>query len=211
MFTGLVEEVSKIQVLAPHIGGARLFLVCEKILDDLKIGDSVAVNGTCLTVTSIENKTVCFDVAKETLNLTNLVSLKVGNSVNLERAMPANGRFGGHIVSGHIDGTGKFVSKNFDGMSYIMSFEAPKEISKYIIKKGSICINGISLTIAKIEGNIFSISIIPHTFENTNLKNLSIGDYVNLEADMVAKYIEKFVSSTDNSTITESFLLENGF
>jgi riboflavin synthase len=211
MFTGLVEEVSKIQVLATHFGGARLFLVCEKILDDLKIGDSVAVNGTCLTVTSIENKTVCFDVAKETLNLTNIANLKAGDSVNLERAMPANGRFGGHIVSGHIDGMGKFIRKNFDGMSYIMSFEAPKEISKYIIKKGSICINGISLTIAKIEGNIFSISIIPHTFENTNLKDLKSGDYVNLETDIIAKYIEKFTSSTDNSVITESFLMENGF
>ena len=211
MFTGLVEEVSKIQVLATHSGGARLFLLCEKILDDLKIGDSVAVNGTCLTVTSIENKIVCFDVAKETLNLTNLSNLKVNDSVNIERAMPANGRFGGHIVSGHIDGMGKFIQKNVDGMSYIMSFEAPREISKYIIKKGSICINGISLTIAKIEGNVFNISIIPHTFENTNLKDLQNGDYVNLEADMIAKYIEKFTSSADNSTITESFLMENGF
>ena len=185
--------------------------MCEKILDDLKIGDSVAVNGTCLTVTSIKNKTVCFDVAKETLNLTNLSSLKAGDNVNLERAMPANGRFGGHIVSGHIDGMGKFIQKNFDGMSYIMSFEAPREIVKYIIKKGSICINGISSTIAKIEGNVFNISIIPHTFENTNLKDLKTGNYVNLEADMIAKYIEKFTSSTDNSTITESFLMENGF
>ena len=164
MFTGLVEEISKIQVLATHASGARLFLLCTKILDDLKIGDSVAVNGTCLTVTSIENKTVCFDVAKETLNLTNISKLKAGDSVNLERAMLANGRFGGHIVSGHIDGMGKFVRKNFDGMAYIMDFEAPKEVAKYIIKKGSICINGISLTIAKIEGNIFILSIIPHTF-----------------------------------------------
>lgn len=208
MFTGLVEELTKIQVLAPHSGGARLFFVCEKILDDLRIGDSVAVNGTCLTVVEIDGNRVGFDVAKETLSKSHF---KQGDWVNLERAMPANGRFGGHIVSGHIDGVGKFVKKEFDGMSYIMTFEAPREISRYIVKKGSICISGISLTIAKIDGNIFSVSIIPHTFENTNLKYLKNGDIVNLEADVVAKYIEKFVASSDNSGITESFLRENGF
>lgn len=208
MFTGLVEEVTKIQVLATHSGGARLFFMCEKITDDLSVGDSVAVNGTCLTVTEIDGKKIGFDVAKETLSLTHF---KQGDWVNLERAMSANGRFGGHMVSGHIDGVGKFIKKDFDGMAYIMTFEAPREISRYIIKKGSICINGISLTIAKIDGNIFSVSIIPHTFENTNLKYLKSSDFVNLEADMVAKYIEKFIASSDNSSITESFLRENGF
>lgn len=208
MFTGLVEEVSKIQVLATHSGGARLFFVCEKIIDDLKIGDSVAVNGICLTVTSIEGQKISFDVSKETLNLTHL---RQGDWVNLERAMKADGRFGGHIVSGHIDGTGRFLQKIFDGMSYMINFEAPPEIAKYLIKKGSICINGISLTIAKIEGRVFTCAIIPHTFENTNLKYLKSGDYVNLEADMIAKYIEKFTSSSDNFTITEDFLTGNGF
>ena len=208
MFTGLVEEVTKIQVLATHSGGARLFFVCQKITDDLHLGDSVAVNGTCLTVTEIDGNRVGFDIAKETLSLTHF---KQGDYVNLERAMAANGRFGGHIVSGHIDGVGKFVKKEYDGMSYIMTFEAPREIPRYIIKKGSICISGISLTIAKIDGNIFSVSIIPHTFENTNLKYLKGGDFVNLEADMVAKYIEKFTASSHNQGITESFLRENGF
>lgn len=208
MFTGLVEEVTKIQVLATRTNGARLFFMCEKIIDDLKIGDSVAVNGVCLTVTEIEGKKVGFDVSKETLSLTHF---KQGDPVNLERAMKADGRFGGHIVSGHIDGVGKFIKKEFDGMSYVMTFEAQREISRYIIKKGSITINGISLTIAKIDGNIFSVAIIPHTFENTNLKHLQNGDIVNLEADMIAKYIEKFTASSDNSGMTESFLLENGF
>ncbi len=208
MFTGLVEEVTKIQVLATTSNGARLFFMCEKILDDLSIGDSVAVNGVCLTVTEIDGKKVGFDVSKETLSLTHF---KQGDVINLERAMSANGRFGGHIVSGHIDGTGKFIKKEFDGMSYVMTFEAPREISRYIIKKGSICINGISLTIAKIDGNIFNVAIIPHTFENTNLKSLQNGDFVNLEADMIAKYIEKFTASSDNSGMTESFLRENGF
>ena len=208
MFTGLVEEVTKIQVLATTSNGARLFFMCEKILDDLSIGDSVAVNGVCLTVTEIDGKKVGFDVSKETLSLTHF---KQGDVINLERAMSANGRFGGHIVSGQIDGTGKFIKKEFDGMSYVMTFEAPREISRYIIKKGSICINGISLTIAKIDGNIFNVAIIPHTFENTNLKSLQNGDFVNLEADMIAKYIEKFTASSDNSGMTESFLRENGF
>jgi riboflavin synthase len=208
MFTGLVEEVTKIQVLATHSGGARLFFMCEKITDDLKIGDSVAVNGACLTVTSIEGNNIGFDVSKETLGLT---QFRQGDWVNLERAMSANGRFGGHIVSGHIDGVGKFLSKNFDGMSYMMTFEAPEAISKYMIKKGSITINGISLTIAKLEGRIFTTAIIPHTFENTNLQHLKSNDYVNLEADMIAKYVEKLTSSSDNFGITESFLMENGF
>lgn len=208
MFTGLVEEVTKIQVLATNSNGARLFFMCEKILNDLSIGDSVAVNGVCLTVVEIDGKKVGFDVSKETLSLAHF---KQGDWVNLERAMSADGRFGGHIVSGHIDGTGKFIKKEFDGMSYIMTFEAPREISRYIIKKGSICINGISLTIAKIDQNIFNVAIIPHTFENTNLKYLQSGDFVNLEADMIAKYIEKFTASSDNSGMTESFLMENGF
>lgn len=208
MFTGLVEEVSKIQVLATHSGGARLFFMCEKILDDLKIGDSVAVNGTCLTVTTIDGSTVGFDVSKETLSLT---QFKQGDWINLERAMPANGRFGGHIVSGHIDGVGRFISKIFDNMSYILTFEATDAIAKYMIKKGSVTINGISLTIAKLEGKIFTVAIIPHTFENTNLKYLKSGDYVNLEADMIAKYVEKLTSSSDNYGISEKFLTENGF
>lgn len=182
--------------------------MCEKITDDLRLGDSVAVNGTCLTVVEIDGNRVGFDVAKETLSKTHF---RQGDWVNLERAMRADGRFGGHIVSGHIDGVGKFIKKDFDGMSYIMTFEAPSEIAKYIIKKGSICISGISLTIANIDGRVFSVSIIPHTFENTNLKHLKGGDFVNLEADMVAKYIEKFTASSHNQGITESFLTENGF
>lgn len=211
MFTGLVEEVAKVQVLANHGSGARLFLLCEKILDDLKIGDSVAINGACQTVVSIEGKTVCFEAAKETLKLTNLAKLKAGDLVNLERAMSANGRFGGHFVSGHIDGMGKFIKKEFDGMAYIYHFEAPDEVAKYIVKKGSICINGVSLTIANTERKNFTISIIPHTLDNTNLKDLQAGDDVNLEADMIAKYVEKFTNSSDNPGITEDFLRTHGF
>lgn len=211
MFTGLVEEVSTIQVLATHGSGARLFLLCEKILDDLKIGDSVAINGACQTVVSIERNKVCFEAAQETLKLTNLSELKQGDKVNLERAMAANGRFGGHFVSGHIDGMGKFIKKDFDGMAYIFQFEAPDEIAKYVLKKGSICINGVSLTIATVEGNIFTVSIIPHTLDSTNLKDLKPNSNVNLEADMLAKYVEKFTSSSDNTGITEEFLRKHGF
>lgn len=211
MFTGLVEEVTTIQVLVNHGSGARLFLLCEKILDDLKIGDSVAINGACQTVVSIEGNKVCFEAAQETLKLTNLSELKQGDKVNLERAMKASDRFGGHFVSGHIDGIGKFLKKEFDGMAYICYFEAPKDIAKYIVKKGSVCINGVSLTVADIKDNNFTISVIPHTIENTNLKDLKPYSNVNLEADMLAKYVEKFTTSSDNTGITEEFLRKHGF
>ena len=215
MFTGLVEEVSKIQVLAHNNSGARLFLIANKILNDTKIGDSICINGVCLTVTKIHNNQLEFDISKETLNISTFSTLKAGDIINLERAMSASSRFGGHIVSGHVDCIGKIASIKFDGMSYIFGFEIDDNFSKYLIKKGSICINGISLTIKDIKNNHFETAIIPHTFQNTNLSSLKENDKVNIEIDMMAKYIEKYVEnsfkSKHNSTITESFLKEHGF
>ena len=165
-----------------------------------------------MTVTDITSKTFTADISQETLKITTLKNLKTGDFVNLERAMTANGRFGGHIVSGHIDGIGKIVNiqnkKNF----YDLTIELNYQEAKYSVKKGSITINGISLTIADINENIINIAIIPHTYENTNLKTLKNGDLINIEVDIIAKYIEKFLSTSDNkSSINLEFLQKHGF
>lgn len=205
MFTGIVEELGKIQ----KITSDKITIECKTVLEDAKSGDSIAVNGVCLTVVDLFSNSFTADVSSETFKVTNFSSLKTGDFVNLERAMSANGRFGGHIVSGHIDSRGKFISAN---QNCELKFELPPEASKYVIKKGSITINGISLTIAEINNNIVTLAIIPHTFENTNLKYLKSGDFVNIEADMLAKYVEKFLSTSDNrSSISLEFLKENGF
>ena len=186
MFTGIVEEVGSI--INP---GNRLKIKCEKILSDVNLGDSIAVNGICLTVTEFDANSITVDVMNETLNKTYLGSMKKGDLVNLERAMPANGRFGGHIVSGHIDGIGIIRNITKDGISIWYSITADDKILSYIVEKGSIAIDGISLTVAYINEEIFKVSVIPHTQDNTTLLSKNIGDKVNLENDIVGKYIEK--------------------
>lgn len=208
MFTGIVEEIGKIQAVRNN----KIEVVCSKVLEDLQIGDSVAVNGVCLTVTSFNNKSFEADVSPETFNVTSLRNLKIGDSVNLERAMPANGRFGGHIVSGHIDGFGKIKSIVNDKTFYNFEIEIDDKESKYVVKKGSIAVNGISLTVAEIKNNLVSIAVIPHTYKNTNLHCLKSGDFVNIESDIMAKYVEKFLLTRDNkSNIDMDFLCRNGF
>lgn len=203
MFTGIVEELGKIQ----RITSDKVTVECKTVLDSTKLGDSIAVNGVCLTVTDLTSNSFTADISSETLRI--IAPLKSGDFVNLERALVANGRFGGHIVSGHIDGKGKFVSINKDNE---ISLELPSEIIKYVVKKGSIAINGISLTIAEINNNTIDLAIIPHTLKNTNLKFLKSGDFVNIETDILAKYVEKFLSSSDNKTkVNMTFLQENGF
>lgn len=205
MFTGIIEELGKVQKIASN----QITIECGIVVQDAKIGDSIAVNGVCLTVTELLSNGFKADISSETLKVTTLGDIKSGDFVNLERAMPANGRFGGHIVSGHIDGKGKFLSVN---QNCELKFELPTEIIKYVIKKGSIAINGISLTIAKVNNNIIDLAIIPHTFENTNLKYLKQNEFVNIEVDITAKYIEKILSTRDNkSRISLEFLQENGF
>ena len=212
MFTGIIEEIATVLNVQKQQQGAVLTLGCSKVLDDIKIGDSIAINGACQTVVGFSQNSFRVDVAFETLRLTNLNDLKAGDKVNLERAMPLNGRFGGHIVSGHVDETGVFVKKEPQGLADIYYFEAPASIAKYIIHKGSICINGISLTVAAIQGNIFSVSVIPHTAGETTLKDLKSGDKINLESDILAKYIEKFTGKTANSNdISVDYLKEHGF
>lgn len=208
MFTGITEEKGKIQTIKNN----SVIINCHKVLDGCKIGDSIAVNGVCLTVTEIGKSFFIADISPETLKVTALNYLKTGDFVNLERALPANGRFGGHIVSGHIDGTARIITIVKNNNFYDLEIELNPSESRYVIRKGSITINGISLTVANVEGERIKIAIIPHTYENTNLSDLKTGDYVNIEVDIVAKYIEKFLSTRDNkSGISMDFLEENGF
>lgn len=213
MFTGLIEETGTIKSINKTSQGAVLTVECKKILDDLKIGDSVAINGACQTVVDLGSDYFAVEAALETLRLTNFNDLKSNSRVNLERAMLVGSRFGGHIVSGHIDGVGEFLNRKNEGMADIYSFKVPENISKYIVNKGSICVNGISLTVCSLSEGAFGVSVIPHTAKETTLEELKYGDKVNIECDIIAKYVEKFVKSVDNTStnLTEDYLKENGF
>lgn len=211
MFTGIIEEIGIVKDFRKGTTDALISVECKKVLEDTKIGDSIAINGVCQTVTALCSSSFSAQISLETLKVTSFSTLKVGEKVNLERAMALNGRLGGHIVTGHVDGLAKV--KNIQKLSdfYNIKFEAEKDLLKYIAKKGSVTLNGVSLTVAAISNNGFDVAIIPHTFENTVLKSLKIGDFVNLEVDILAKYVEKFLSTDNNKGIDENFLKENGF
>lgn len=212
MFTGLIEEIGTVKLFKKTTSGAVLTVECKKILEDIKLGASIAINGACHTVIDFSSNSITVQTSNETLAISNFTELKTGSIVNLERAMTLSSRLDGHLVSGHIDGTAEYIEKQSDGFSYKMFFKIQQNLNKYIIYKGSITINGISLTIASIEDNIFSVAIIPHTLKNTNLEKLKSGDIVNIETDIIAKYIENFSQVSNNTTkITKSFLEENGF
>lgn len=210
MFTGIIEEVGKIKNIQ---GGTnyKLTIGASKILEDIHLGDSIAVNGICLTAISWDNGSFTVDVMRETLERTSLHKLRAGNFVNLERALAANGRFGGHIVSGHIDGTGEIINIRRDANAVWYKIKTSEKIMEFIIEKGSIAIDGISLTVAKVDRSAFYVSVIPHTLENTILLRKKAGDIVNLENDIVGKYIKSFTDKNSNSTLCESFLKSNGF
>ena len=209
MFTGIVEEIGKVKSIKKGAKSAEILIEAKQIFSDLKLGDSVATNGVCLTVTKINNHLFSADIMNETLSRSSLGELRQGSSVNLERAMLANGRFGGHIVSGHIDGIGKIVSITKDDIAFWYKISASQDIMHYIIQKGSVTIDGISLTIAKVERDHFFVSIIPHTLSQTVLKDKKIGSIVNLENDVVGKYIEKFMTTPKG--MTKDFLIQNAF
>ena len=215
MFTGIVEEVGRIRKIERNTVSARITIEAEKILEDVKEGDSIAVNGICLTVTSFAKNTFLADVMHETMNRTTLGSLREGSPVNLERALSTMGRFGGHMVSGHIDGRGKIIRIQRDENAVLFTIEASEKILRYIVEKGSIAINGISLTVAAVNHKNFTVSVIPHTLKVTTLGTFQQQDEVNLENDIVGKYIEKFLfmtpDSKKDSTITMDFLIKNGF
>ena len=193
MFTGIIEEIGKVVSFEKSAHGADLKISAKTVLEDVKLGESIAVNGVCETVVAFDNTTFEVNVSDETLRVSNLSNLKQGDFVNLERALKLSDRLSGHIVSGHVDLTTKFIKKEKLGEFYNMEFAVTPDFRKYIVKKGSITISGISLTIADIKPESFVVAVIPHTFENTNLKELKNNDIVNIETDILAKYIENFV------------------
>ena len=215
MFTGIVEELGTVRSIRRGAASAVLSVGAEAVLSDLKIGDSVAVNGVCLTATAVDGTGFTADVMHETLRRSSLGALAPGSRVNLERAMAADGRFGGHIVSGHIDGTGTIAERRRDDNAVWYTVSAPPALLRYIVEKGSIAIDGISLTVASVEADRFSVSVIPHTAAVTLLGAKGPGDVVNLETDIIGKYVERLLRPADTpaarSGISLEFLAENGF
>lgn len=211
MFTGIIEEKGKL--LNKHLQGSSSFIKigASRVLKGTKIGDSIAVNGVCLTVTAMDDTSFTADVMPETLRRTNLGDLYSMAEVNLERAMAADGRFGGHIVSGHIDGTGTIISMEHEGNAVVVTIGAKPEILDLIIEKGSICIDGISLTVVSVTRESFGVSVIPHTGCETTLLDKKRGDKVNLENDVIAKYVQKLLGVKKETGITMDFLAEHGF
>lgn len=207
MFTGIIEEVGTVSKITHGSKSCEIAVSGKVVFDDLKLGDSVAVNGVCTTVTTIKGNIFTVDIMAETMRRTSLGALKNGDRVNLERAMPLNGRFGGHIVSGHIDGTGYIRSLEREDNAVWVTIGADEKIMHYIIEKGSITIDGISLTVARVYKEAFAVSIIPHTAKETTLLSKRASDKVNLECDIVGKYIEKFVTPKSSTNIEE--LLKN--
>lgn len=215
MFTGIIEEVGSIISLKRSGDKSFIRIKAATVLSDVHIGDSIAVNGVCLTVTQFDDTSFQADVMNETLRRSSLGSLTAGSPVDLERAMSAQGRFGGHIVSGHIDGTGTITDIRKDGIAVWYTISAPPEIMRLIVEKGSIAIDGISLTVAKVTAKDFSVSIIPHTAAKTVLSHKRKGDIVNLENDIVGKYVEKLLSPAGKTPVTNrvnmEFLARNGY
>lgn len=212
MFTGIIEEIGKMKTIKKGTASALLTIEAATVLEDVHPGDSIAVNGVCLTVTDFTQNTFTADVMHETLNRSSLGSLRPGSPVNLERAMKADGRFGGHIVAGHIDGTGIITDIKKDDNATWYTIKAPDSIMRYIIEKGSIAIDGISLTVAEVTKDSFKVSIIPHTSAETTLFMRKVKDMVNLENDCIGKYVEKLMQPEKPAgSITKEFLLQHGF
>lgn len=194
MFTGIVEETGEVLSLERSSAGARLTVRASRIVEDLRVGDSVAVNGCCLTLVSPPGPELAFDLLQETLSRTNLQHLTPGNPVNLERALAANARLGGHFVQGHIDCVSPLLAFEPVGADYRVEIELPREFAQYVAFKGSIAVDGISLTVADLRTNSFVLWIIPHTMAETNLRERTAGDLVNLEFDLLAKYLERMLA-----------------
>lgn len=212
MFTGIVEEIGTIRALQRLADGLNVTVGCETVTSDLKVGNSVSVNGVCLTVVSHNGHSFVADVVSETLQRSTLKDVRVGDPVNLERPLRPNDRFGGHFVQGHIDGTGKVIHTERRLPGIWLTIEIAANFERYIVEKGSIAINGVSLTVADLGRNRFSVAIIPHTAQVTTLGTLRVGDYVNIETDMLGKYVERFVTPIQESSgLTTKRLEELGF
>ncbi|HBQ45097.1 MAG TPA: riboflavin synthase [Thiomicrospira sp.] len=216
MFTGIIESVGKIVNIEQVEGDARYTIDTNQLdMSDVKLGDSIACNGVCLTAIELGANFYVADVSSESLKVTTLGALTVGSSVNLEKALRLQDRLGGHLVSGHVDGVGEVVSILQEARSSRYQIKAPANLAKYIAEKGSICINGISLTVNGVESNVFDVNIVPHTKQKTTIVNLTIGSQVNLEVDLLARYLERMMNVEQNSTpksnVTEAMLAKNGF
>ena len=214
MFTGIIEAVGKIEARSQEKGEWRLkFFTGDLDLSDVKIGDSIAVSGCCLTVVEKQATAFLADVSNETMRCTSLGTLEIGSAVNLEKAMLATDRFGGHIVSGHVDGVGHLIKVENEGQSIKMTFKIPSNLSKYVAVKGSICVDGTSLTVNEANDDYFAVNLIPHTQDETVSGSYQIGDSVNLEVDIIARYLERMNEGLNNEAheITEGYLKENGF
>jgi len=214
MFTGIIEEIAKIEKTKPIAGGLSIKIGATKILDDISVNDSICVDGVCLTVTNFDNSGFWVDAVGATLEKSTFASIKPSSFVNIERSVRLNDRLGGHLVQGHVNGIGTISEIKKLGENYLLQITVPENLERYLIKEGSIAVSGISLTIADLDKNLISISVIPHTWQNTNLKYKKINDKVNIEIDVLAKYVEKLLTK-DNSgsekNITENWLKEIGY
>ncbi len=212
MFTGIIEDIGTVKTLQNDRQSMKITVTSSKIVSDVKLGDSIAVNGVCLTVTQYNEQEVTMDVMPETVKATNLQQLVVGNAVNLERAMPANGRFGGHFVSGHVDGVGKILRKRPMANAVYIDIALSEQLTSYCIPKGSITIDGTSLTLFYVDKNSVTVSLIPHTYEETVLGIKNVGALVNIETDLVGKYImHQLQRGQQTSAITKDYLAKHGF
>jgi riboflavin synthase len=210
MFTGIIEEIGKVKSMTRGAQSAKLTIQASKVLEDTKIGDSIATNGVCLTVVRMDDHTFTVDVMPETVRKSSFRRLNSGDLVNLERALPAQGRFDGHIVAGHVDSVGTIKNITTNENAIVIRISTDPNVLKYIINEGSIAVDGISLTVARVYDDGFEVSIIPHTKGETNLHNKKIGDLVNLECDVIGKYVERLLNFKEQS-IDMDFLGKNGF
>ncbi len=216
MFTGIIQAIGHIKAINPQGDDIRLQVECNKLdLSDVQLGDSIAVNGVCLTAVELSKDSFTADVSNETLTCTTFADLAIGLAVNLEKALTPMTRLGGHLVSGHVDGIGTITERFSDGRSESFVIQAPAELAKYIAVKGSICVNGISLTVNNVDGASFSLNIVPHTLQETNMDAYQKGTHVNLEVDVIARYLERLMlgdnAAVTGSKIDEAFLAASGF
>jgi riboflavin synthase len=215
MFTGIIESIGEIEKIEERSGDQRLTIKVGGLdMSDVALGDSIACNGVCLTAVSFDNDRYTADVSGETLRLTTLGEIKLGSPANLEKALTPSSRLGGHLVSGHVDGVGEVVGIEKDSRSVKFSIKAPHEIAHYIAKKGSICVDGVSLTVNEVTNNIFELNLVPHTLKETTADQYTVGTFVNLEVDLLARYLERLLTGQKHqseSNITAGFLQKHGF
>ena len=211
MFTGIVEELGNVKTLTRNAGGARLTISASTVLNNTALGDSICVNGVCLTVVEKSSADFSADVAQETLRVSNLGDLRTGQQVNLERALQLSARIGGHLVTGHVDAVGRIKEKRQEGNSWRVFIEAPETALRYVIKKGSVAVDGISLTVADVDKAGFSLAMIPHTAKLTTLGFKAAGDSVNLETDIIGKYVERLLSGRVEGSVSLELLKKSGF